>query len=92
MSRARPYIPLGCDQQGRMTPTALLRYEDAIGTCNTCPGELEPAEALQRDPVRLPPPVPWRQLGAGLLVVLLAVAGAHVASVVWPSSQQVASR
>lgn len=36
----RPYIPLGCDQQGRLTPTLL---DDA---------RLAPAEELQADPPR----------------------------------------
>ena len=39
----RPYIPLGCDQQGRVTPTLL---DDA---------QLAPAEELQRDDFKRPP-------------------------------------
>ena len=39
-STRRPYIPLGCDQQGRLTPTML---DDA---------KLAPAEELQADPPR----------------------------------------
>jgi len=75
-----------------MKPTALLNYEDDAGTCNTCPGELMPAEELQREPARRAPPVPWRQLGAGLAVVFLAVVGVQVANVVWPPAVTVAAR
>ena len=76
----------------RVAQTALQRWEDDAGTCNTCPGELEPAECLQRDPVRRPPAYPWRQLGAGLAVLFATVVGVHVACVIWPASVQVAAR
>lgn len=53
MSRCRPYIPLGCDQQGRELPTlsrSMLAAEQNAGTCDTCPGELGlPEETFQRD-------------------------------------------
>lgn len=70
----------------------LIQFEDDAGTCNTCPGELEPAECLQRDPVRRPPPVPWRELGAGLAVVLAVLLGVHVFCVVTQPSVSVAAK
>jgi hypothetical protein len=91
--RARPYIASGLDQQGRVQQTNLQRWEDDAGTCNTCPGELHTAECLfQREPVRRPPPVPWRALGAGLAIVFLAVGGLHVVNVIWPPAITVAAR
>jgi len=88
---ARAFIPLGCDQQGRLRPTALLNYEDAVGTCNTCPGELEPAEAMQADLTPTPPPYPWRDLGLGLAVMFVAICGASVLAMA-PSALMVAAR
>lgn len=76
----------------RVPQTALQAWEDAAGTCNTCPGELEPAECLQRDPVRRPPPYPWRALGTGLAVVFAAVIGVHLFAAFWPAVVQVAAR
>ena len=90
MSAARPYLPAGCDQQGRVPQTALQAWEDAAGTCNTCPSELEPAECLQRDPG--PPPYPWRDLGAGVCVLFGVVAAAHLVAIVCPAVLQVAAR
>lgn len=86
----RPFIPLGCDQQGRMTPTALLRYEDATGMCNTCPGELEPAEAMQREPG--PEPYPWRPLLAGFALLLAVVGCVSVIAAYAPPTSVVATR
>lgn len=52
MSAARPYLPRGINNQGRLTPTRLLDREDASGLCDTVPGELDCPEAeFQRDPV-----------------------------------------
>lgn len=74
----------------RAHPTPLQAWEDAIGTCNTCPGELEPAEALQREPA--PPPYPWRALGAGLAVVFAVLLGVHFAMPLLATATQVAAR
>lgn len=90
MRLVRPYIPLGVTQQSRIQPTPLQAWEDAAGTCNTCPGELEPAEALQRDPS--PPAVPWRALGAGLAVLICVPLVLHLVLVLMPAALQVAAR
>lgn len=90
MSRARPYIPHGIRWQGRIEQTPLQAWEDAAGTCNTCPGELEPAERLQRE--RGPEPYPWRDLGLGLAVMFVAVCGASVIAALLPAAQVVATR
>lgn len=48
----RPYIALGLDHQGRQVPTAAckrLQAEESTGICDTVPGDLAPAEELQRD-------------------------------------------
>ena len=90
MSRARPYIPNGVRWQGRIEQTPLQAWEDAAGTCNTCPGELEPAEALQRDPT--PPAYPWRELGLGLAVMFMAICGASVLAALMPAAALVAAR
>lgn len=90
MRMNRPYIPLGVTQQSRIQPTRLQQFEDDVGTCNTCPGELEPAECLQRD--QSPPPYPWRALGAGLGVMFAVVAAVHLFAVFWPAAMQVAAR
>lgn len=76
----------------RAHPTPFQAWEDAAGTCNTCPGELEPAEALQREPAQHPPAVPWGQLGAGLGVLFAFVAAAHLVAAFWPAALQVAAR
>ena len=75
-----------------MSPTSLLLHEDAAGTCNTCPGELEPAECLQRDPERKPPAMPWRALGAGCAVLLCVPLVLHLVLVLMPAAVQVAAR
>lgn len=94
MSRARPYIAAGLDHQGRIAQTRMQAWEDDAGTCNTCPGELDSAEScFQRDPDRgMPPPVPWRALGAGAAVLFLAVVGLQVAVQILPAAVQVATR
>jgi len=74
----------------RTHPTPLQAWEDAAGTCNTCPGELEPAEALQRDPE--PPPVPWRTLGSGLAVLILTPLVLHLVLTALPHAVTVAAR
>jgi hypothetical protein len=76
----------------RVPQTRLLCWEDAAGTCNTCPGELEPAEYLQCDAAPKVPSYPWRTLGAGLAVVFAAVFGLHLASVVLAPAVTVAAR
>lgn len=76
----------------RANPTPLQAWEDAAGTCNTCPGELEPVEALQREPVQRPPAVPWGELGAGVGVLFAVVAAAHLFAAFWPGVLQVAAR
>ena len=86
----RAYIPMGCDQQGSVTPTALLRYEDESGMCNTCPGELEPAESLQRE--RGPEPYPWRELLAGFALLLAVVGCASVIAAYAPPTSVMAAR
>ena len=91
MSRAHPYIPAGYDWQGRIEQTTLQAYEDAAGTCNTCPGELDSAESCyQRDPS--PPPYPWRALGTGLAVVFMVLGVVHLVASVAPQLAQVAAR
>lgn len=93
MSRARPYIAAGLDQQGRVQQTRLLAWEDDAGTCNTCPGELQPAECLQREPDRgTPPPVPWRAFGAALLIIFVTLAGVHIGASIFKPAPLVASR
>lgn len=93
MSASRPYIALGLTQQGRMTPTALLQHEDATGLCNTCPAELDSAESCYlRDPVRTPPAVPWRVLGAGCVVLICVPLVLHLVLVLMPAALQVAAR
>lgn len=58
MNFRRNYIPLGCDQQGRLAPTRQLQHEDATGLCDTCTGELDTPESVyQRDAG--PEPWPW---------------------------------
>lgn len=67
----RPYIPLGCDQQGRVTPTMLL-YD----------AKLAPAEELQAEPRRSTTPQAAGELAGtivGFTLVLLAV----IAGVSW---------
>ncbi len=86
----RPFIPLGCTQQSRLTPTALLNHEDATGMCNTCPGELEPAEAMQRAPG--PDPYPWRQLFACFVLGLAVIGCASLIAAYAPPSSVVATR
>lgn len=76
----------------RVGQTALQAWEDAAGTCNTCPGELAPAEYLQREPVRLPPAVPWRVLGAGLAILICVPLALHLVLVLAPVVTQVAAR
>jgi hypothetical protein len=70
--------------------TRLLAWEDAAGTCNTCPGELEPAESLQHDPS--PPAVPWRALGAGAAVLIAVPLALHLALALWPVAVTLAAR
>ncbi|HEY0955786.1 MAG TPA: hypothetical protein VGE36_13560 [Roseateles sp.] len=50
-----------------------------------CPAEASSAvsEFLADPPRPLPPPYPWRDLGAGLLVLLVFVGAAHVIARVW---------
>jgi len=76
----------------RTQPTPLQAFEDASGMCNTCPGELEPAEYLQRDPVNSPPPYPWRTLCAGLAVVFAVLLGVHFAMPLLSAVTVVAAR
>jgi hypothetical protein len=57
------------------------------------PGDLEAAESYcQRDPVRRPPPVPWRVLGAGCAVLLMVPLLAHLVLRALPYVAQVAAR
>lgn len=76
----------------RANPTPLQAWEDAAGTCNTCPGDLEPAEYLQREPDRKPPELPWRALGAGACVLIAAPLVLHLVLVLMPAAVQVAAR
>lgn len=85
----RAYISIGCDQQGRMTPTLQLQHEDASGICDTVPSELLPGEAcseLLADPVPMEPPGP--SLGAVLLLMagvgFSAILALHLALRAWP--------
>ncbi len=76
-----------------MSPTTLLLHEDAAGTCNTCPGELDSAEScFLRDPERKPPELPWRALGAGCAVLLCVPLVLHLVLVLMPAAVQVAAR
>jgi hypothetical protein len=75
-----------------MSPTTLLLHEDAAGTCNTCPGELEPAECLQREPERKPPAMPWRALGAGACLLICVPLALTLALRLLPIVVQVAAR
>ncbi len=71
----RPYIALGLDYQGRQVPTMAckrLQAEESTGICDTVPGELAPAEELQREFISRRPTYTW----AG--VVLFAVFAALV--------------
>ena len=92
MSSTRPYIAHGLTQQGRVQPTPLQAYEDDSGMCNTCPGELEPAEMLQREPASMPPDYPWRRLGRGAVVVCTALACLYFALPHVVTAVQVAAR
>ena len=73
-------------------PTPLQAWEDAAGTCNTCPGELLPAEELQRDPARRPPAMPWRALGSGVAIVICVPLALHLVLQILPAVIQVAAR
>lgn len=73
-------------------PTPLQAWEDAAGTCNTCPGELGPAEHLQADPERKPPAVPWRVLRAGAYLLICVPLVLHLVLVLMPAAVQVAAR
>lgn len=73
-------------------------------TCNACntgtPGNCDcPTEAaasvsefLADPPRQTPPAYPWRALGAGLMVLLVAVSAAHVVATALRPAQQVAQR
>lgn len=88
----RPYIPLGCDQQGRMVPTRLQRqHADLVDTIATGPmplgdnGAAHAAGALDDDrPASIGE-------GAGLILWPLA-AGAFVVFVLVPLVVHVAAR
>ncbi|MCU7372817.1 hypothetical protein PEC18_18625 [Paucibacter sp. O1-1] len=54
-----------------------LDFEDSTGMCDTCPGELWPAEVLQIDPVPMQPPGPT--LGSVLALTAGIAFGAIVA-------------
>jgi len=75
-----------------MSIVSLTQWEDDAGTCNPCPGELGPAEALQCEPASVPPPVPWRALGAGCAVLLMVPLVAHLVLRALPYVAQVAAR
>lgn len=71
----RPYIALGLDYQGRQVPSMAckrLQAEESTGICDTVPGELAPAEELQREFINRRPTYTW----AG--IVLFAVFAALV--------------
>jgi hypothetical protein len=87
MKLVRPFAAQSTTEPSRVQPTPLQAWEDAVGTCNTCPGELLPAEELQREPVRKPPPYPWRDLGAGLCIVFAVMLVAHFAVPVSPTAR-----
>lgn len=72
MSAARPYLPRGITNQGRLTHTAMLDREDASGLCDTVPGELDYPEAVyQAEPDEL---TYWRVIGLTAGVALGSVA------------------
>lgn len=65
-----PYIALGLDYQGRQVPSMAckrLQAEESTGICDTVPGELAPAEELQREFINRRPTYTWA------VVTLLAV-------------------
>ena len=71
----RPYIALGLDHQGRQVPTMAyrrLQAEDSAGICDTVPGDLAPAEELQREFLNRTPTYTWA--GVVLFAVFAAVA------------------
>lgn len=68
-STRRPYIPQGCDQQGRLTPT----LDDA---------KLAPAEELQAEPQRKPLPSQAGRFWLGYVAFIAAVATAAVLTLI----------
>ena len=64
-----PYIPQGCDQQGRLTPT----LDDA---------KLAPAEELQAEPQRKPLPSQAGRFWLGYVAFIAAVALAGVLTLI----------
>lgn len=74
-----------------MSLVSLTQFEDDIGTCDTCPGELDTPESVyMRDPV--PPAYPWRALGAACAVLFSVPLLAHLFARFWPYVEQVAAR
>lgn len=64
------------------------------GNCDCMPREAGSAVSeLLRDPVPpMPPAYPWREFGAGLLVILVALAGVHVIATIYEAATVVAQR
>lgn len=80
LTEKQAFIPLGCDQQGRLVPTTARRqlaYEDSTGMCDTCPGELDMPEAVYQAEPAGPPPMHWRDLGLMAAVAVVALVSAH---------------
>ncbi|MEL4181208.1 hypothetical protein [Roseateles sp. PN1] len=76
--QAKP-LPADCEpwHLPHMEAGKLLMAEDAMGICDTCPGELDSPESVyQAEPAKAS--MPWRGMGAGLVVVLVALLSAHI--------------
>lgn len=103
MSRSRPYIPNGCDYQGRMPEMAVYDPSDDDEREPTAPSRIVDffagcilgiAMSLMEEPSGkpTPPAYPWRALGAGLGVVFAVIAAFHIFASFWPMAMQVASK
>lgn len=95
--RALPLDVVEARERAKRKPWPNVCPQCNTGTheaCDCMPPEAASAcsQFLADPPRRKPPAVPWRDLGAGLLVLLLTISAVHVVVRAFPPSSQVAAR
>ena len=97
---ARKQADLVAQADQRAAATIQKRFPNCNGSCEAgrsqcnCPtaGASACSDLLADPPKRTPPPVPWRELAGGLLVLLFAVSCVHVIATATKPAEKVAKR